>query len=217
MRLFTINELYEVELNKEWVLLVPEFAVLIRRDKGSSGDYRGDKKLKAKRELAYLYFCLDFTSPLREWDDEERKTEALRYAGLSADDIDDKVLEAWTTYEALLLQSAPSLRTLQSIKKGRAKLDEYFEGVDFDKRDKLGKAYYTPKDYMDNITKLATMDRAIREYEKIVEAELKDEGGIRGKRELGGKEGTRRTDKVWQEGGPPSNDPDSADRQTIEL
>lgn len=217
MRLFIINELYEVELNKEWVMMIPEFAVLIRRDKGSAGDYRGEKKLKAKRELAYIYFCLDFTSPLREWEDEERKAEALRYAGLSADDIDDKVLEAWTTYEALLLQSAPSLRTLQSIKKGRAKLDEYFEGVDFDKRDKLGKAYYTPKDYMDNITKLATMDRAIREYEKIVEAELKDEGGIRGKRELGGKEGTRRTDKVWQEGGPPSSDPDSADRETIEL
>lgn len=217
MRLFTISELYEVELNKEWIMMVPEFATLIRRDKGSQGDYRGDKKLKARKELAYLYFCLDFTSPLREWDEESRCLEALRYTGLSAEDIDDKVQEAWEVYEQLLLMAAPSLKTLISIRKGRAKLDLYFEEVDFDKRDKLGKVLYTPKDYMDNITKLSTMDRAIREYEKQVEAELKADTGIRGKATLGGKEGKRRADKVWREGGPPEDDLDSPELETEEL
>lgn len=217
MRLFTINELYEVELNKEWVMMIPEFAVLIRRDKGSAGDYRGEKKLKAKRELAYIYFCLDFTSPLREWEDDERKAEALRYAGLSADDIDDKVLEAWTTYEVLLHQSSRSLKTLNALKKGMDQLDNYFQNVNFETRDKQGKAYYTPEAYIGNISKLPKMNEAVKQYEKMVEEELKADGGIRGKRELGGKEGTRRTDKVWQEGGPPSSDPDSADRETIEL
>lgn len=217
MRLFKVNEFYEVELDQEWIIMIPEFAVLIKRDKGSPSDYRGSRKLKAKKELAYIYYCLDFTSPLREWNEPERKIEALRYVGLVPDDIDDKVMDAWKTYEQLLLLSAPSLKTLSAIRKGRAKLDLYFQEVDFDKRDKLGKAYYTPKDYMANITKLAEMDQAIRSYEKQVEAELKADTGIRGKATLGGQEGKRRLKSVWKEGGPPDGDLDAPELELEEL
>lgn len=217
MRLFYISDLYEVELNREWIMMVPEFMALIKRDRGSEGDYRGEKKLKAKKQLAYIYFCLDFTSPLREWDDIPRRQEALRYTGLVPEDIDDKVDDAWAVYEQLLLLAAPSLKTLNAIRKGRANLNKYFEEVDFEKKDKLGKSYYTPKDYMENIARLSTMDRAIKDYEKQVEAELKADTGIRGKGTLGGKEGKRRAEKVWHEGGPPDDDPDSPDLETQEL
>src|SRR5882757_1802162 len=132
MRLFKITDTYELEL-EPWVLLVPEFNALLKRDKGSEGDYRGDKKKMAKKQLAYIYFCLDFTSPIRELYEGERGVEALRYTGLTEEDIDDKVMEAYKEYEKMLYNSAPSLKTLQSIKKGLIKLNEYFEGVDFDK------------------------------------------------------------------------------------
>lgn len=210
MRLFFINEQYEVELNKEWILLIPEFSALLKRDKGSKGDYRGDLKLKARKELAYLYFCLDFTSPLRYWSEEDKKAEALRYTGLAEEDIDDKVMEAWAVYEKLLEQSARSLKTLKALNKGLDALDSYFQNVNFTEKDKLGKAYYTPEDYIGNITKLPKMRNALKEYEDAVEQELKADTGIRGKATLGGKEGKRK-EKVWSEGGPPAEDLEAAD------
>lgn len=216
MRLFKITETYELEL-EPWVLLVPEFNALIKRDKGSEGDYRGDKKKLARKQLAYIYFCLDFTSPIRESDDEERKTEALRYTGLTPEDIDDKVMEAYDEYNKLLYNSAPSLKTLQSIKKGLTALNQYFEKVNFETRDKLGKAYYTPEAYITNVGKLPMMNKAIREYESIVNAELKENTGVRGKGTLGGKEGKRRDGKTWQEGGPPPGTADAPQLQTQEV
>lgn len=216
MRLFKITETYELEV-EPWVLMVPEFNLLFKRDKGSPGDYRGDRKLKAKKLLGYIYMCLDFTSPIKEWDEIPKREEALRYQGLVPEDIDDKVLEAWDVYEELLLQSAPSLKTLRSIKKGQDALNKYFEEVDFDKKDKLGKAFYTPESYITNIAKLPLMNKAIKEYERAVEAELKEGSGVRGKNAtLGRKEGKRR-DIVWREGGPPEGDSESAELQTTEL
>lgn len=212
MRLFTVNELHEVELNKPWIALIPEFQAIIKRDKGSPGDYRGDKKLKAKRELAYIYFCLDFTSPLREWDEEARKLEALTYTDLKKEDVDgDAELQAaYDKYEELLLLSSRSLKTLKALQKGMDTLDKYFENVNFDAVDKLGKIKYTPDAYIANVTKLPKMRAAVSEYEKQVEEELRADSGIRGKATLGGKEGKKR-DKLWEEKGAPPDDPDSQD------
>lgn len=216
MRLFYINDSYEVELNREWIVMIPEFQALIKRDKGSRGDYRGDLKLKAKKEFAYIYFVLDFTSPLRNWSLEDKKLEALRYVGLDVADIDDKVMEAYTTYEVLLAQSSRSLRTLQALHAGQDKIDAYFREVDFEKVDKQGKAFYSPEQYMNNITKLPKMNAAVKEYEKQVEEDLKADTGIRGKATLGGKEGHRRTE-VWKEGTAPKDDPDAVDNELVGL
>ena len=138
MRLFTINESNQVELNKPWIMLVPEFAILLRRDKGSEGDYRGDKKLKATKELTFIYFDLDFTSPIREWEDYERRQEAMRYADLTEADLDDKVMEAHAQYDKMLLGSSRSLKTLKAVELSLDQLDNYFETIDFTLTDKKG-------------------------------------------------------------------------------
>lgn len=217
MRLFYINEQYEVELNKEWILLVPEFGELVRRDKGSKGDYRGDKKLKAKRELAFLYFMLDFTSPIREWDLFDRRKEAIAYTGLTEDEVDDPVLTAaGTKYQQLLEQSSRSIKTLNALRRGMDTLDKYFQEVDFQKVDKQGKAFYSPESYIANITKLPKMRAAIKEYEAAVEEELKADTGIRGKATLGGKEG-KKAKEVWAEGRAPAGDLDSLDADLIDI
>lgn len=213
---FKITPAYEIDL-EPWVLLVPEYNLLLKRDRGSEGDYRGDKKKLAKKQLAYIFFCVDFSSPIRELEDDERLAQALRYVGLTVEDIDDKVQEALAHYDWMQNETAPSLKTLNSIRKGRTKLNSYFEDVDFEETDKLGRAKYTAKEYIENITRMKQMDEAIREYEKQVYAELKQNTGIRGKGTLGGKEGQRRNGKVWTEGGPPQGDIDSPKLQTQEV
>lgn len=198
MRLFTINEDdYTVELNKPWIMLIPEFAVLLRRDKGSEGDYRGDKKLKARREFSFIYFDLDFTSPIREWDEHDRRQEAMRYAGLEEKDIDNDVMTAHAVYDQLLKGSSRSLRTLKSVEVSLDQLDNYFETINFTKTDKKGELLHSATQYLGNLEKLGKAYAAIEAFKKRVAEELKGDLSIRGTATLGRKEG-KRTD-TWNE------------------
>lgn len=198
MRLFIVEE-DGVELNKEWMFLIPEFATLIRRDKGSKGDYRGEKKLKARKEFTFIYFDLDFTSPIRDWEDFERREEAMKYAELTEADLDEEVMAAHSKYNELLLKAARSLRTLRSVKKSLDALDKYYEDIDFSEVDKKGELKHDMSSYLNNIPKLAKAYDAVEQFEKRVMDELKGEESIRGKNTLGGKEG-KRTDNNWNEG-----------------
>lgn len=198
VKLFEIDENRELVLNKPWILLVPEFAALLARDKGSKGDYRGDKKLKARKELAFIYFMEDFSSPIRDWEAEEKLKEAKYYADLQDKDIDEAVETARVKYADMMLKSSRSLRTLKSVYTGMDALDEYFENIDFKKTDKMGKLLNDPTSFAANITKLNKVYDEIRNFEKRVEEEMKQAAsGIRGPNSvLGDKEGQKKT---WSE------------------
>ena len=197
MRLFTIDNNFQVELNKEWIALIPEFNVLLKRDKGSEGDYRGDKKLKARREFTFIYFDLDFTSPIREWEEFERRQEAMKYAGLVEADMDDKLMEAHALYSRLLEGSSRSLKTLKAIEKSLDQLDDYFETIDFSERDKKGEPVHSANQYLTNLEKVGKSYTAVEQFKKRVAEELKGDAGIRGQNTLGRKESTKRD--AWTE------------------
>jgi len=188
MRLFLLDSNYQVELNKEWIMLIPEFAALLKRDKGSKGDYRGDLKLKTRKELTFIYFDLDFTSPIREWPDFERREEAMRFAGLSEADLDGPVMEAHVMYNKLLLQSSRSLKTLRSIEKSLDAMDTYFEDIDFSKEDKKGELVHDPAKYILNLQRIGAAYDSVDKFRKRVQEELKGEASIRGTATLGRKE-----------------------------
>jgi hypothetical protein len=192
MRLFEIDESDSmVALNKPWIMLIPEFAELLRRDKGSPGDTQARKKLRATREFTFIYFFKDFTSIIRALDEVERKKEALAYAGLKPEDIDDKVLAALHKYEQLMLSASRSLRTLRSIQKGMDALDKHFETVDFSKTNDDGDLVHSPDKFVKQVTDMNKMYDAYNSFETRVENELKNDTGIRGKGELGDQETTR--------------------------
>lgn len=214
--LFIINpDTQEIDLNKEWIFMIPEFNQLLRRDKGSPKDYRGDRKLKARKELTWIHLMLAFNSPLRAYDDDARLAEALRCTGLTQADIDAEIMVAHDKYHEMMYEAAPSLRTLESLKKGLTSLNKYFAEVNFETVDSLKRQKYTAKEYIDNIKNLPAMNKAIKEFENMVEEELKEDGGIRGKKKLGLTEGARKSN--WSEGGPPADDGESIPRETIEL
>lgn len=185
MRLFDIDpDDNTVQLNKVWIMLVPQFAELLRRDKGSVGDYRGEKKLQARRELTFIYFHSDFGSPITDWADSERRKEALVYAGLET--IDDKVETADEKFQQLQLEGSTSLRTYRSMLKARAAMDTYFENLNFTEKDKKGELVNDPGKVADTIKKIEGMHTSIANFRKKVETELKDKDtGIRGTAELG--------------------------------
>ena len=195
MRLFEIDiETGTVALNKPWIMLIPEFKALLDRDKGSAGDYRGDKKLKAKKELTYIYFLTDFVSPLTDWEESEKQKEALYYAGLEQKDIDDKVNKANIKYDELQIKGAPSLKTYRALMKSRDEMDKFYENLDMSKIDKMGKLLYDPSSVVKSAKDLDTFYTTIANFRKRVEQELKDQStGIRGTASLGDNEERLRT------------------------
>ncbi len=177
-------------LNKEWIFLIPEFAALIRRDKGSPGDSRGQYKKQAQREFTYIYFMCDFNSPIRDWKPEEKEKEALYYADLES--VDTLVHEAKAKYEQLMLGVSRSLRTLKSVYKGLDEMDNYFEGVNFKTTDKQGKLLHSPQEFIKNTSMMNKMYDEVRNFEKRVEADMIEAGNtIRGNATLGDKEGQK--------------------------
>lgn len=199
MRLFEIDpDTQLVSLNKPWIQLIPEFNELLKRDKGSKGDYRGDKKLKATKEFTFIYHMVDFGSPLRDWNEDEKFKESLRYAELEESDIDEKVLIAKKHYHSLFLKAARSLRTYKSMLKAVDGMDLYFENLDFTQKDKKGELVNDPISVANTIAKMDNVYTAIKNFEKRVEDELKSEStGIRGTAELGDiEEGNQRK---WSE------------------
>ena len=197
MRLFTIDNNYQVELNKEWILMHPQFSLLVKRDKGSEGDYRGDKKLKARKELTFIYFDLDFTSPIREWDDYERREESMKFAGLKESDLDSEVMDAHAAYNALLLQSSRSLKTLRNVEHSLNALDDYFLNLDFTLTDKKGELLHSPGQYLINLKRLGEAFTAVDSFKKRVQDEMKGEASIRGTAMLGRNEAAGRGE--WKE------------------
>lgn len=199
MKLFEIDETHQVQLNREWMMLIPEFAEIIKRDKGSPGDSRGTNKLRARKEFTFIYFTTDFSSPIRDWANEEREKEALYYAGLEPKDIDEKLRIAQEKYLEMMYKGSRSLRTLKSLYKGLDAMDTQFETDDlFTATDKMGKLKYTVTEFTNDTLKLNKVYDAIKQFETRVEEDLKQVvSGIRGPNStLGDNEGKK---KAWSE------------------
>src|SRR5579872_927060 len=133
MKLFEIDDNNNVKLNKPWIMLIPEFKALFIRDKGNNhATEPGRYKYRAIKEFSFIYFNVDFGSPIRDWEVADKRKEALVYAGLTEDDIDNKVKEAEKKYEELQIKASRSLRTYRSMLKGLDALDKHFEAINFD-------------------------------------------------------------------------------------
>jgi hypothetical protein len=61
-QIFLLNDDLELEINKPEARKIPEFKVLIERDKGSVGDSDGRKKYVACAEIYYIYLVYDVRS-----------------------------------------------------------------------------------------------------------------------------------------------------------
>jgi hypothetical protein len=204
MELFVITPTHEVELNKEWMQLIPEFKNLLAADKGSKGDADGRKKLKARKQFAYIYFMVDFKSPIFSWELSERHEEAIRYTDLTEMDVNlPLVRRAYEEYQKLQYKAARSLKTLENAYKALDSLDNYLGGIDFKEKDKQGKLLHNPKEVGSNISQLNKMFDELDKFEKRVHEQLKESTTIRGQATLGDKEHRKTGTETWEEGSQP--------------
>lgn len=202
MRLFEIDETHNVRPNRQWIALIPEFAILLKKDKGSEGDSDGRKKLKARKQLAYIYFYCDFGSPIRDYTEDEKRKESRYYSGLTEEDEKEDILvAAINKYNELQYKAARSMRTFNAAKKGLDGLDKYLESINFTDVDKKGELLHDPDKYQKMLKGLNGMYKELREFEKFVEDDLKaNPDAIQGQRTLGDNEARANPRmEVWSE------------------
>ena len=210
MKLFEVNEFGEAVVNKPWLSLIPEFQNLFRLPGGKISYERSE----GKKYIAFIYFTLDFSSPLREWEEDKKRIEALKYTGLTEQDIKQpRVKAAIEYYEMLQSSVCRALRSYKAAQKGLDKMDEYFENIDFTQTDKQGKLLYTPNQYIDNIAKTNKAYDELEKLAKRVDTELTQSTGIRGQAELGERELRRSRgmadegEESWSENSPEADSP----------
>ncbi len=190
-RLFTIDDNYELELNKPWIMMVPEFNEILKKDKGSPGDYRGEKKTMARKKLGYVYLMHDYQSPFRKMEHFERRDTAMKMTNLTEKDLNDAdIPPAEARYKKIQYDSAPALRTLDAITRGMSSMNNYFENVDFNQTDKMGRLLFSPMEFNKNISEVKKAYESIAEFNKMVEEQLTNAPEVRGEVELGDLEGT---------------------------
>lgn len=196
MVLFEIDrDTTQVRINKPWMLLVPEFAVLIKRDKGESYKVNGKSvrlHVRYMKEFTFIYFYTDFGSPIYDYEDSERLKEAMYYSGIKTEeDLDDKVWAAVTRYEYMMVKGARSLRTYKALLKTMDAMDLYLETINFAAKTKTGELVNSPDKIASTVEKMDKMHTSIENFRKRVDNELKQQGTIRGAATLGDNEDKR--------------------------
>lgn len=208
-RLFVMDNEGNIDLNKEWLHMIPEFSVLLHRKWMCEGDADGRKKLMQRRIFSYIYLILDFGSPLFTWEEEARHIEALKSQNLKEGDVqEDKVKAAIRKYDEYLQESSPKLKALRTMHATINKMNTYLENINLEERDKQEKAVHTPATITRAMKDMNAMYDALETMERRVMEEMKKEGGntIRGTATLGGREGKRKAEDWVESAGPMSSE-----------
>jgi len=206
LRLFDVNEAdgFTVVLNKEWLQLIPQYNAILRADKGSEGDYRGDKKLWATKQFTFIFHMLDPRTPIENAEvlkQGERRKKALEYSGITDKEASSEImLDALDEYEYMLEIAVPSLPMLRSAKHSLVKVQNHFDSINFDDRDKKGALVHDVSKHITNVKNLKQLHQAVKEFDAMVMEELKQSTGIRGSADMGDREDGRRKRPVWNEG-----------------
>lgn len=203
MKLFVVDELTnDVKVNVPWIKLIPAFYNLFdMRTRNKKLMYEQDK-LGIKR-LTYIYFMMDFSSPIADWEQDKKHKESLTYTGLTEAEVtSDCVKLALAKYEELQYEACRPLKTYRAAMRGLESMDTYLETVDFTATDKQGKLLYTPNQFTTNMTTINKAYDELNKLKKRIDEELSNSSSIRGSATMGDKEMKfAKTDNTWSEQG----------------
>lgn len=172
MKLFTVEGEY-VSPNPEIRNIYP-FGEIIKRDRGSKGDSQGRKKLRAVKELTFIYHMEDPLSPYATWADEHREKAIIDALFDEEWEPDDLVKEGMKRYRELTESQASKL--LRSARKSINKMDDYFANFDPEHTEDAGKAV---KDLIANISKLESLIEGLDKLEERVKKQKQGEKQIK--------------------------------------
>ena len=174
MNVFNFNNLTKtLEINEPEILLVKEFADLLKRDKSKTKD-------RVTRELTYIYLAIDWKSPYNQYSEHDRHDEAIADSGLSENEFNDPVFrEACRKYRRLQ-DSNKSIKLLEAAKRAADQFIDYFDTiVDLNERDANGKPVFTAEKVMKEMATLHKVHEELVTLEDQVKKELTEQSVTR--------------------------------------
>jgi len=162
-------------------LLIPEFKDLWDRDKTKD-------RLKAHRELSYVYFISDYKSPYRSSLTEDKLHEVVAKDFMKDEKYKacSKVLAAIDKYKEL--QKTPSMLLLDASVQTVHKLINYLQEIDLTERDKSDKPIYKPSDVTTSLKNIGGIVESLSKVRESVEKEVSEQASLRGQRKKGNRE-----------------------------
>ena len=167
MQLFQINEQYKIDIDPVAYTLIP-FKKIWDRDKSKD-------KSKARKELAFIYFSIDYKSDFYNIPEvEQREIEVIKHIFEKEKWSPDKAIkEAQEFYKER--QKTFSLVLLENALLGLGKLSEYFRTIDFTE--------YDPKKFADTVRQLPAIIESLKKTEDSIQREQEQ-----GKKKKGGRD-----------------------------
>lgn len=153
------------------LVAIAEFQALIKRDRGSKGDYRGDKKQRAMQELAYIFHCISYQSPYANYHIELREEKVRQdiFWNEPTWKADAVVEAAMEKYRELTMSTGVHL--LNSAMIAAQKLGIWFEEIDLVATDTKGKLVYSARDVVTNLGNLGKVVEGLSTLREQVERE----------------------------------------------
>ena len=171
-----------VELNMPEILLVKEFAELIKCERNiCKEDPKGVQGLRAFREFTYIWLALDWKSPYSDYSEQERHKEALNDSGITEEEFNNPEFRAACRKYRQLQESNRSIKMLQAAQNTVDNFIDYFNTVvDLSERDANGKPVFKTKDIISEISSLSKVHEELKILEGQVKKEMMETSSIRG-------------------------------------
>ena len=176
------NQINRVELNIPEILLVKEFADLLKPERNKcKEDPKGLHGLRAFREFTYIWLAICWKSIYADYDEQERHQEALRDAEMTDEEFNNPEFRAACRKFKAIQESNKSIRLLHSANSMVDKFIDYFENADPMERDEqTGKPIYKVKDIQAEMKNLIDVHETMVELENQVKKQLSEKSSIRG-------------------------------------
>ena len=176
------NQINRVELNTPEILLVKEFATLLKPERNKcKEDPSGLLGLRAFREFTYIWLAICWKSIYADYDEQERHQEALRDAEMTDEEFNNPEFRAACRKFKAIQESNKSIRLLHSANSMVDKFIDYFENADPMERDEqTGKPIYKVKDIQTEMKNLIDVHSTMVELENQVKKQITEKSSIRG-------------------------------------
>lgn len=172
----------KVELNVPEILLVKEFAALLKPERNiCKEDKTGLKGIRAFKELTYIYLAICWKSPYSDYYEQDRHEAAIEDSGLTEEEFNNPEFRAACRKYKQIQEENRSIKLLRAAQNTVDKFIDYFQNVDPEERDPVtNKPIYKVKDLMAEISSLSKVHEELKTLESMVKKDLTEVSTIRG-------------------------------------
>lgn len=175
-----------VEVNEPEVLLIKEFADLWEPSRNKcKKDPTGKQRLRAFRELKYIWLMLSWQSFYADYDETERHAECLKDAELTEEEWTDETFRAACRKYKEIQNSSRSLRLIKSAQGVVDRITDYFDSLDLSERKADGTPIYKVNDIMKEMQNVSGVIEQLKTLEFMYKKEQEAESDVRGGAEIG--------------------------------